>query len=55
MLDEWYDRQYQKPPVPQVHEKVPPDKPLLYDNKGRPLVREQPKVGFRPPKGQDRG
>ena len=33
-----------------VHETKSPDKPVLYDARGRPLVKKTPRVGFRPPR-----
>ena len=32
-----------------VHEKEPETKPVLYDAKGKPLVRAKRPVGFEPP------
>ncbi len=37
------------PPAPMFHEKEPATKPVLYDHRGKPLVRPDRKVGFERP------
>lgn len=47
VMGEWWEKdQHAIPPAPSVVDRE--QKPVLYDHKGRPLVREK-RVGFRPP------
>lgn len=45
MSDDWV----YAPNLPQVYEKEPPERPILYGPKGEPLHKPKIKLGFQPP------